>query len=104
MSDRMQGIAFVLVMIFCIVFLLYNYRVGAAVPFDHSLCQYPTRTTNPPGGCDNSDPANPFCSIKNGEDCDPPAKEVQTPAPVKNVEPAPSQPVASNPEPVFEGK
>ena len=28
-------------------------------PFDHSLCQYPPRPTNPPDGCDNSDPADP---------------------------------------------
>lgn len=25
------------------------------------LCQYPDRWTNPPGGCDNSDPAVPEC-------------------------------------------
>jgi len=31
------------------------------VPFDHSNCQYPERWSNPPTGCDNSDPAVPEC-------------------------------------------
>lgn len=35
--------------------------------FDHSQCQYPLRETNPPDGCDNSDPANPEC-MKGGAD------------------------------------
>lgn len=40
-------------------------------PFDHSNCQYPTRTTNPPNGCDNSDPCDPI-NTKNGSgDCTP---------------------------------
>jgi hypothetical protein len=26
------------------------------VEFDHSGCQYPDRLSNPPAGCDNSDP------------------------------------------------
>lgn len=29
------------------------------VKFDHSQCQYPERTTNPPNGCDNSAPCDP---------------------------------------------
>lgn len=41
-------------------------------PFDHSNCQYPDRWSNPPDGCDNSDPAVPECikafSTKEGED------------------------------------
>lgn len=36
------------------------------------ICQYPDRWTNPPGGCDNSDPAVPECikdfSTKEGEE------------------------------------
>lgn len=41
---------------------------------DHSYCQYPDRWSNPPGGCDNSDPAVPECikafSTEQGEkDC-----------------------------------
>lgn len=36
-----------------------------AAPFDHSQCQYPDRTTNPPNGCDNSDPCDP-ANVKGG--------------------------------------
>lgn len=36
---------------------------------DHSYCQYPDRTTNPPGGCDNTDPCDP-ANVKGGSgDC-----------------------------------
>lgn len=34
-------------------------------PFDHSVCQYPQRVSNPANGCDNSDPACPL-EIKGG--------------------------------------
>lgn len=37
----------------------------ASKPFDHMVCQYPYRLTNPPNGCDNSDPACPE-EIKGG--------------------------------------
>lgn len=38
--------------------------------YDHSNCQYPLRFSNPPDGCDNSDPARPECVVKYGtEDC-----------------------------------
>jgi hypothetical protein len=33
--------------------------------FDHSQCQYPDRTTNPPNACDNSDPCDP-ANVKGG--------------------------------------
>lgn len=40
--------------------------------FDHSNCQYPDRWSNPPDGCDNSDPAVPECikgfDTKEGEE------------------------------------
>lgn len=36
----------------------------------HENCQYPNRETNPPNGCDNSDPACPE-TIKYGYDCQP---------------------------------
>lgn len=37
-------------------------QAAAAQPaFDHSMCQYPDRWTNPPDSCDNSDPAVPEC-------------------------------------------
>jgi hypothetical protein len=42
---------------------------NAAQTFDHSNCQYPDRTTNPPDGCDNTDPACPE-TVKGGSgDC-----------------------------------
>ena len=34
---------------------------AAVETFDHSNCQYPERWSNPPNGCDNSDPAVPEC-------------------------------------------
>lgn len=37
-----------------------------------SECQYPLRTTNPPGACDNSDPCDPADAAKGGSgDCKP---------------------------------
>ncbi len=43
----------------------YNLRIGAdtvkAMKSIEDSCQYPGRWTNPPGGCDNSDPAVPEC-------------------------------------------
>lgn len=49
--------------------------------FDHSQCQYPTRTTNPPDGCDNSDPCDPISAAKggSGECATPIAEPVETP-------------------------
>lgn len=47
-----------------------NTKSVQASAFDHSVCQYPFRTTNPADGCDNSDPANPLCAVKGlPEDC-----------------------------------
>lgn len=47
-----------------------NETVGRCA--DKPVCQYPDRWSNPPGGCDNSDPAVPECikafSTKAGED------------------------------------
>ena len=50
--------------------LFSMFRVGALepLPFDHTLCQYPLRSTNPIDGCDNSDPAIPECQIKARDD------------------------------------
>ncbi len=42
---------------------------ASAAEFAHSQCQYPDRTTNPPNGCDNSDPCDP-AQVKGGSgDC-----------------------------------
>ena len=60
------------------------------VAFDHPNCQYPNRNTNPPNGCDNSDPACPE-TIKLGYDCYPPG---EAPA----VEGTPDIPVSQNTE------
>lgn len=57
-------------------------------------CQYPDRWSNPPGGCDNSDPAVPECikafSTKEGEDACIAAfvAEHEQPAVVETVTPA----------------
>ena len=48
-------------------------------PFDHSNCQYPDRTTNPPYGCDNSDPCDPANTKGGSGDCTEPTPTV-TPA------------------------
>lgn len=57
------------------------------IEFHHSQCQYPTRTTNPPNGCDNSDPCDPT-NVKGGSgDCLPQSNTVEPktahPTPVK---------------------
>lgn len=63
---------------------------SASPAFDHSHCQYPTRTTNPPDGCDNSDPCDPLSAVKGGSgECAP----VQAPAEAQPTETAPVQPV-----------
>lgn len=55
--------------------------------FDHSGCQYPHRTTNPPNGCDNSDPCDP-ANVKGGSgDCLPQPSTVE-PAQPATVTPA----------------
>lgn len=55
--------------------------------YDYSKCQYPFRSTNANGICDNSDPCDPANAVKGGSgDCVDPAP---TPAPV--VTPAPVQ-------------
>lgn len=64
--------AFVLVSFYVVLYypeIIVSGKVGAAEKFDHSNCQYPNRNTNPPNGCDNSDPACPE-TIKFGYDCE----------------------------------
>jgi len=61
---------------------------SAAPAFDHSNCQYPDRTTNPPNGCDNSDPCDP-AQVKGGSgDCLP---QPSTVAPAPTITPAPAK-------------
>lgn len=65
-----KKIAFVIIAI--IMFIWFLSQLGYFKPktFNHNKCMYPVRTTNPPNGCDNSDPANPYCAVKGlPEDC-----------------------------------
>lgn len=57
-----------------------------SVTFDHSDCQYPNRLSNPPDGCDNSDPARPECMKIGTEDCSVPVEDVE-PLPVTEEKP-----------------
>ena len=66
---------------------------AAAAQFDHSQCQYPNRETNPPDGCDNSDPARPECMKFGTEDCNIPVQDEPTPVSTPIVAPAPSDEV-----------
>lgn len=69
-----QWILFVVAALFLFYAVLAQAAPAASsqspAPFDHSNCQYPNRETNPPNGCDNSDPACPE-TIKYGYDCQP---------------------------------
>lgn len=66
----------------------------AQAAFSHANCQYPDRWTNPPNGCDNSDPAVPECikafSTEQGEkDCIAVfVAQHQQPTPIETVTPA----------------
>lgn len=55
---------------------------GKPNPYCHTDCQYPDRTTNPVGGCDNSDPCDP-ANVKGGSgDCTEPSQNTTPPATV----------------------
>lgn len=87
------GIVIVAVLGF-LVFMTYQTiedRAAAQPAFDYSQCQYPDRTTNPPGGCDNSDPCDP-ANVKGGSgDCvDVAVPKVNETAPTVDVEPTPA--------------
>lgn len=49
--------------------------------FDHSNCQYPDRSTNPPGGCDNTDPCDPGNTKGGSGACLPPQTPPERPIP-----------------------
>lgn len=77
--------------------------VKAAVteqPFSHENCQYPNRETNPPNGCDNSDPACPE-TIKYGYDCQPINQPTPEPV-VAPIEKAPEMPKEETPKGCYE--
>lgn len=56
----------------CVLVLiaLGNYSLIGSEPLNNVMqkieCQYPLRTTNPEGGCDNSDPCDPQSAAKGG--------------------------------------
>lgn len=72
-------------------------HAAAEAPFDHSDCQYPNRLSNPPDGCDNSDPARPECMKFGTEECDLPYADGSTPTNPISVAPAPSGEVKTTP-------
>lgn len=65
----MVGATLVLGMIAGSVFMPTRPVQGEASTFDHSNCQYPDRTTNPPDGCDNTDPCDPATTKGGSGDC-----------------------------------
>lgn len=76
------------------IFGLNSQPVSAqSLVFDHSNCQYPNRLSNPPDGCDNSDPARPECMKFGTEECDLPYPDGSIPIFVPETPPAASQEV-----------
>lgn len=61
------GVVFAIVVNFEL--MIQSHTVGAVEAFDHSICQYPIRLSNPINGCDNSDPPNPECIKFGTEEC-----------------------------------
>jgi len=58
--------------------------IVGAIPFDHATCQYPERRSNPPDGCDNTDPARPECMKGGTENCTIPIEQ-PIEKPIENV-------------------
>lgn len=57
-------------------FVIETAKIEAVEGSQKSECQYPLRTTNPPDGCDNSDPCDPANVAKGGSgDCITPVSE-----------------------------
>lgn len=78
LNKALAGLLVVQIIVFGTLFLMPSetrtQSASATTPFSHANCQYPDRWTNPPNGCDNSDPAVPECikafSTEQGEkDC-----------------------------------
>lgn len=66
-SKRAIFMAFV---IFISIAMIFGFSISRAqeevVTVPAVECQYPSRSTNPPGGCDNSDPCDPADAAKGG--------------------------------------
>jgi hypothetical protein len=94
--DRHDVIPAVVAALIVAALLVWGYialvpPAGAATEtFDHSDCQYPNRKSNPPDGCDNSDPARPECMKIGIEDCDLPLQDGSTSTNQAIVDPAAS--------------
>lgn len=59
----------VIAVILLCVFVLIATRsisLSGSEPLNQEFCQYPHRTTNSEGGCDNSDPCDPQSAVKGG--------------------------------------
>ena len=74
--------AIIIIAIIAVAFMLCNIwstktTNSVFTPFDHSQCQYPNRLSNPPDGCDNSDPARPECMKYGTEDCNIPMETIK---------------------------
>lgn len=96
-----------------LIWFLYIYpntapKVGAMPQpaFSHENCQYPDRDSNPPDGCDNSDPCDP--STKDGKCKDDPSgigydpnfdPQTGTTRPPASITPEPV-PIQPTPQPV----
>ena len=98
MKDKTTGtLAFLAGVALAVVFILMNLyqfapakddtptagrsvpAIPATEPFDHSVCQYPDRTTNPPRGCDNTDPCDAATTKGGTGDCLPQSDTVEPP-------------------------
>ena len=97
MNRMNKVLAFLPAVILLAFWTLGTFMIGQQTPapaaqaqtFSHDQCQYPDRTTNPPNGCDNSDPCDPS-NVKGGSgDCV--AVPVEpTPVVSEPLEPAPA--------------
>lgn len=82
----MKWIFIIFVIVFAYFFLIAG-NVGGQGGFDHEQCQYPSRTTNPPDGCDNSDPCDTLDAVKGGSgECKPTTAKISASQNIKTVE------------------
>ena len=63
----------ILLILFILAFFIWSCflivdtsKIVTAEGSQNSECQYPLRSTNPPGGCDNFDPCDPMNAAKGG--------------------------------------